>query len=959
MSRSTNQIRINIRKGDVAFNHATPETYNSALDAYLEAALHVVEKKWSIPVHQKICSIISADINNDDKDEVLFGTEEHMLFAYESYSAEKHKTPRHLWKNPFHTNDWINEIAVADINGDGCNEIIVASDNIYILNMHGHQIGEHHLNCTATSLSIYEDKDGKKMIAIGDNQGSIKCYDYDFNELWLFPFKKSNCAVNDLAIGDFDSDGQIEVAAASEDKYVYIIDDKGDEKDRIDTEHWIINIAECRMKNSKLRLFIGKFTGDTLVYKHKQTSQAASLKQSGILDLKVEYIFDSEKYPQFIVGSSDRCLSIFDYYGEPIWIFESGLGQRVLSVKKIDNEQLDLLVGTESGEVFYYSINLVKDLVSKIKSAYSNISILDLLDLKLAQKKLNILRNYIEYNPIKPDASLEKAQMFSCNDFNKAVVSGMEVWFNNCNFLWSFSTQGRVYDLAPYHSEKGHGLLAGSDDGTLYCLNKDGSQEWTFNSRKDLRGISQGIRSVYYDIDSGNIFVASTDKSLYKLNHSGDPQWNFHHEDWMFFTCSGYLTDNQSRNIFAGTEDGYVLAFDEGGLLLWKTHLGKRVRALTFCDNYKGHSYIIAGCDDNKVYIIDSNGNIYNSFSTPHYVLIVRVFDIYGDKNTEILIGNEDGHLYVCDFKGNLLWRFETGSWVAALDILKKENGEIEIIIGSQDNSLYVLNQYGALLWQYDSNARVRTILVDSKTNRISFGSYDKNIYMLEEISRDKSVEFLRQLYIDNIKISADKENERIQKLLSSSTPNRHKRAFVYLFTKSEDLLKKGISDQSDIVAAAIGYNIAENFLADNKLKNELINLIVNSNRKVKALILCRLIDLMNAKKLKKHIVANVLRKVIKSTPKTSSKIDVFRYWLMNTNKYDEILRMVKHLIPKHDDKVDEFLIDELNRTGIILLKINTNESDDDSIIDTIEKISNLIKRKYPETADRLKDEFL
>ncbi|MDE6657816.1 MAG: hypothetical protein K2J88_04450, partial [Oscillospiraceae bacterium] len=279
--------------------------------------------------------------------------------------------------------------------------------------------------------------------------------------------------------------------------------------------HWIVNMADCRMKNSKLRLFVGKFTGDTLVYKHKQTSQAVSLKQSGILDLKVEYIFEDSVNPQFIVGSSDRSIYIFDYTGNPIWIFESGLGQRVLSVKKINNGQIDLFVGTESGDVFYYSVCLDKELVSKICASYRNVRITDLLDLKLVPEKLKILRNYVEYNPINTNASLDNALMFNeKGDFNNAVISGIEVWFNNCSFEWSFSTQGRIYDLAPYYSSQGHGILVGSDDGILYCLNDDGTLKWKFHSRNDLRGMKQGMRGVYGNFEYSNIFTASVDKSL-------------------------------------------------------------------------------------------------------------------------------------------------------------------------------------------------------------------------------------------------------------------------------------------------------------------------------------------------------------------------------------------------------------------------------------------------------------
>lgn len=849
MNMKSSQVQTYITKGDQQFKRSTADSFAHALDSYLEAALHIVETNCHLPVRQKIQSIAIADINNDGKDEVLFGTEGHQIFVVESESVNGRTTPTPIWKSPFITNDWVTGIAVLDLDKSKSPKIIIASDILYILDNMGNKIGEYHTENSLSSLQTYTDSNGNNMIVTGDNQGNVTCYNFDFSELWSIPFKKSNYSIIDLAIGDFDGDGKIEVAAASEDKFVYIIDNNGEEKDKIDVRHWIVNMADCQMINSKLRLFVGKFTGETLVYKHKQTSQVVSLKQSVILDLKVEYIFEDSLNPQFIVGSSDCSIYIFGYTGTLIWIFESGLGQRALSVKRTGDGQIDLFVGTESGDVFYCSICLHKELVSKIRASYENGLITDLLDLKLSPTKLKILRNYVEYNPINANASLKKALMFNKKgDFNNAVISGMEVWFNNCSFEWSYSTQGRIYDLAPYYSSQGHGVLIGSDDGVLYCINDDGTLKWKFHSQNDLRGVKQGIRGVYSNSGCSDIFTASVDKSLYKLNNDGNPEWHFIHDDSILFTYCGCF-EKDIPIVFAGTEDGCVMAFNMEGLLLWKTHLGKRVRALSFCNNFEGNAYLIAGCDDNNIYKLDKEGNFFDvPITTPHYVLVVQSVDINGDGIDEILTGNEDGCLHVYDFWEKLLWRFETESWVAALDVFENAKGEKEIVIGSQDNHIYVLNQYGALLWQYEANARVRTIYADGNLSQIAFGSYDKNTYLLKQVDHDNSIAFLRSLYTENVQNPIEKE-ERIQKILTDSLTSRHKRAFAYLFTNNPNVLKNGLTDTSDIVLAAIGCNLVENFLPNNLYEDILTSLLINCSQRVKSVIPCKLTQLMSEKK--------------------------------------------------------------------------------------------------------------
>lgn len=934
-------IQLNISKGDAAIKNRA--NYSSALNFYLEAAQHVVSLNWHLPVRQKIRSIFLGDINGDGYDELLFGTEGHFVVACHAQSIDNKSEPKKIWE--FKANDWVTSIAAVDVNEDGIDEIVVASDKIYVLDRDGNCINEYASEHPISAMQTFSDNQGNNIIVVGDNHGNIKCYDFQFCEVWTLPFTAKGKII-DICIGDFDGDGKVEVAAASEDKFVYIINDVGEEKDKVNVRHWIVNLADCKMKNNKLRLFVGKFTGDTLVYKHKQTSQAVALKQSGILDLKVEYLFDDDQ-PQFIVGSSDRCLSIFNYSGELIWAFESGLGQRAISIKRIASGEIEIFVGTESGDVYSYTIRIVKDLVGKIKNAYEKSGIIDLLDLRIEPSKLKILRNYIEYNPIKHTASL--ASLNDVTDFQSAIISAMEVWFNNCNFIWEYKTNGRIYDLVYALSEQQKVLLVGSDDGTLYCLDHDGKPLWKFNSQNDLKGIAQGIRGVFAIEE--NIFTASVDKSLYCLNWNGEPEWIFCHEDWILFTSAGLLSNTKQISIFAGTEDGFVLAFDNRGLLTWKVKLRERVRALSVCERNNSEAFVIAGSDDNHVYIINKNGKIVNSFCTPHYVLVVKAYDIDNDGRLEILTGNEDGHLHVYDFYGNLLWRFDTESWVAALDVFKnKDNGEVEIVIGSQDNNIYVLNKYGALLWQYEGNARVRTISADDESNRIAFGSYDYSAYTLEQVNREVVFNALKELLYKYCL------SGRIQELANSES--RYSRAFAYLFTEDFDLLQIGLNDKSDIVIAAIGSNLIENFLPQNKYAKILTNLLINATRRVKAVLLCKLTESLKAKKIKMITVVCILNAVITTATSATEKIDVFRYWLTITENCDDILRLTERLIPQNATIIDDFLIDEINRACLVAINKSSGDSGDFTTIARVNRIAKVIETKYADTAKRLLETF-
>ena len=221
---------------------------------------------------------------------------------------------------------------------------------------------------------------------------------------------------------------------------------------------------------------------------------------------------------------------------------------------------------------------------------------------------------------------------------------------------------------------------------------------------------------------------------------------------------------------------------------------------------------------------------------------------------------------------------------------------------------------------------------------------------MLEQIDRDITFNALQELY------SRYNVSKQIQRLTTSES--RYTRAFAYLFATDESILKSGQSDQSDIVIAAIGSNLIENFLPQNQCEDILTNLLIHASRRVKAVILCKLTKLMERKKIRKIIVSRIMSNVIIGTEITMSKIDVFRYWLTMTENCDDILRLTECLIPPNGIITDEFLIDEINRACLVAISKSTGDSGDYTIIEKVRKIALLIQEKYADTAEQLSKLF-
>jgi hypothetical protein len=123
-----------------------------------------------------------------------------------------------LWNYP--TQAGMKALAVADVNGDGKNEIVASSDEtlgakqgIYLMNGSGSLIWYKQFANDTNSIAIGDiDGDGVNDIVAGTDGGDIFVINGVGSVLWSSSF--SNTPISDVAIGDFDGDGRKNEVAA-------------------------------------------------------------------------------------------------------------------------------------------------------------------------------------------------------------------------------------------------------------------------------------------------------------------------------------------------------------------------------------------------------------------------------------------------------------------------------------------------------------------------------------------------------------------------------------------------------------------------------------------------------------------------------------------------------------------------------------------------------------------------
>jgi len=367
------------------------------------------------------------------------------------------------------------------------------------------------------------------------------------------------------------------------------------------------------------------------------------------------------------------------------------------------------------------------------------------------------------------------------------------------NLRWVFPTSNTIGTAPIPFDLEGDGVLEiifGSQDGILYCVDKDGIELWSYfvgdvisstpavaDLNKDgfldivfgshdnyiyciTPVLEEGFAIVYtnwiyatggevstsptiIDIDKDDeleVLIGSGDSSLYCLGSNGTLEWSYETTGIFYFESALGIADinsNGQLEVLAGTDALYCI--NSSGGLVWKADQVSQVSysSPTISDlNNDGKLEIIIGSLNNSIYCLNSTGHtIWRYLTADSIYSSPAIYDIFGDSNKEIIIGSNDGMVHCLFHNGTLNWEFSSGEsiWsspsIADLD----NDGTFEILIGSNNYDFYCLQNNGSMLWKYTLLAAARTpsCVIDLDNDNVSeiiFGSgyYDTSLYCLE-----------------------------------------------------------------------------------------------------------------------------------------------------------------------------------------------------------------------------------
>ena len=258
----------------------------------------------------------------------------------------------------------------------------------------------------------------------------------------------------------------------------------------------------------------------------------------------------------------------------------------------------------------------------------------------------------------------------------------------------------------------------------------------------EVKGLSIGNATGGENQISFGTKEATIGKAKLLYGNNGSYIWNVTISSGLevYSTSIGNITNDQGNEIAVGSQDNKVYLLYSNGTQIWSKSTGSAVKSVKIADVYgNGINYTVAGSD--KIYVLNSSGgeNWSASISGCTGINDIAVGNFSTDPGNEIIVGCGAGKIFILNSTGSVISNMTVGS----SDINTVDVGNVtsdlgnEIASGSADNMVYIINSSGNAVWNYSTGGFVYSVKIGDVTtqypgNEVVAGSNDMKVYTLD-----------------------------------------------------------------------------------------------------------------------------------------------------------------------------------------------------------------------------------
>jgi len=280
--------------------------------------------------------------------------------------------------------------------------------------------------------------------------------------------------------------------------------------------------------------------------------------------------------------------------------------------------------------------------------------------------------------------------------------------------FWKYNTDNAVSSVAV--SLGGNYTVAGTENGNLFLLNKQGTLIWSKSLGNEIVGVS-------ISGDDNRILVGVSEYStgepdVFLFDKNGDIIWE---KDLIDSSRPCDVSISQNGNYIATGDTGYkVRFFNSSGDQLWAKGLGDWATSVSVSS---AGDHIAAGSWDNNVYFFNRSGGQLWSYNTTHSVYGVSTSPEGG------YVASVGSDIFFFDGGGHQLWNITS---YFGEDISVSANGNY--VAAGDGGKITLLNKTGGELWNWDVGSNVNSVAITSDGKFVVGGAEDGFVYFIENL---------------------------------------------------------------------------------------------------------------------------------------------------------------------------------------------------------------------------------
>lgn len=262
-------------------------------------------------------------------------------------------------------------------------------------------------------------------------------------------------------------------------------------------------------------------------------------------------------------------------------------------------------------------------------------------------------------------------------------------------------------------------------------------EKWRFQSSGTIRsGIAIGF---------GRVYFGNTHGKLYSLDqHTGQKMWEI--DTGGSITATPLLIKEQNPGLFIGNEDGLFISVDAiSGKIKWKSDFSYQINGGASYFYQNGELRIVFGAYDQRLHILDINGNELWYIETENYINGVPAYN-----DSLLVFGGCDQFLRAINpITGKEFRKVQLDSYIPSSPAISQNMAYVTLY----KDKIYALNVFsGEVVWSYHA-PNIKSIFTPPAVNEKYVVAIDQrgSVFVL----RKKTGQFFREIEV-NGKVKSD-----------------------------------------------------------------------------------------------------------------------------------------------------------------------------------------------------------